>query len=249
MRVQIYYSPADLIAVQSDPNDVYIVIDVVRATTTLAVLFDRHIERVFTANTLEQAQDAARLYPSRLLAGERHARPLPGFDYGNSPAQFSELELSGHELILTTTNGTRAFHACPSQSVRLAGCFYNAHAVTSHALALAQERQSNVVIVCAAESNYFALDDATCAGYLAIEVQRQYPAITVSDDVYAGVALYNTYAPPKLADYANSARSVREANFERDLDFCMSIDGSKAIPMVVGVEDETGLLVIENVGA
>jgi 2-phosphosulfolactate phosphatase len=249
VRVQIYFSPGDLTTVESDPDDVYIVIDVVRATTTLAVLFDSHISRVYAANTLEQAQNAAKRYPSRLFAGERHARPLPGFDYGNSPAQFSELDLSGRELILTTTNGTRAFHACPFQSTRLAGCFYNAHAVTSHALAVAQERNSNVIIVCAAESNYFALDDATCAGYLALELQRQHPTITVSDDVYAGIALYNTYAPPKLTDYANSARSIREADMERDLDFCMKIDGSKAIPMVVGVEVETGLLVIENVGA
>lgn len=247
MRVQIYFSPADLIAVQTDPDDVYIVIDVIRATTTLAVLFDSHVSRVFAANTLEEAQNAVKLYPSRLLAGERHAHPLPGFDYGNSPAQFAAVDLSGRELILTTTNGTRAFHACPPQSVRLAGSFYNAHAVTSHALALAQERGSNAVIVCAAEAHYFALDDAACAGYLALQLQRQHPSITISDDVYAGIALYNTYAPPKLLDYANSARSIREANLGQDLDFCMRIDGSKAIPRVVGEEDETGLLIVENV--
>ena len=248
MRVQIYFSPADLIAIESDPDDVYIVVDVVRATTTLAVLFERHIARVFAANTLEQAQNAAQKYPSRLLAGERHALPQPGFDYGNSPAQFAELDLSGRELILTTTNGTRAFHACPSKSIRLAGCFYNAHAVTAHALELARERESNIIIVCAAESNYFALDDATCAGYLAMELQHLYPAITISDDVYAGIALYNTYAPPRLADVANSAKSVRNAGLKRDLDFCMKIDGGKAIPVVVGVEDETGLLILNNVG-
>ena len=247
MRVQIYFSPADLAAVQRNPDDIYIVIDVVRATTTLSVLFERHIARVFAANTLEQAQSAAKMYPSRLLAGERHALPLPGFDYGNSPAQFAELDMHGRELILTTTNGTRAFHACPPESIRLAGCFYNAHAVTSHALKLAEERGSNIIIVCAAESNYFALDDATCAGYLAMELQRQYPSITTSDDVYAGMALYHTYAPPKLVDVANSARSVRDAGLKRDLDFCMKIDGGKSIPMITGVENDTGLLILEDV--
>lgn len=248
MRVQIYFTPADLSAVQSNPDDIYIVIDVVRATTTLAVLCEHHIARVFAANTLEQAQNAAQRYPSRLLAGERHALPLPGFDYGNSPAQFAELDLSGRELILTTTNGTRAFHACPSESIRLAGCFYNARAVTAHALKLAEERSSNVIIVCAAESDCFALDDATCAGYLAMELQRQQPTITISDDVYAGIALYNTYAPPRLADVANSAKSIRAAGLERDLDFCMRIDDSKAVPVVVGVEDGTGLLILNNAG-
>jgi 2-phosphosulfolactate phosphatase len=195
VQVQVFFSPADLSSVQNDPNDIYIVIDLIRATTTLCVLFDRHVSRVFAAQTVEQARAAAARYPSRLLAGERHAHPLPGFDYGNSPAQFSELDMSGRELILTTTNGTRAFHACPPDAVRLAGSFYNAHAVTEYALTLANTRNSNIVILCAAEANYFALDDATCAGYLALQLRRQQPALALTDAGYAAIALYETYAP------------------------------------------------------
>ena len=247
MQLHVFFSPADLIAVQADPDDIYIVVDLVRATTTLTVLFDSHISRVFAANTVEQAREAVRLHPSRLLAGERHGLPLSDFDYGNSPAQFAELDLSGRELILTTTNGTRAFHSCPSQSVRLAGCFCNAHAVTTHALSLAQERQCDINILCAAESNYFALDDATCAGYLALELRRQQPDIALADDVYAAIALYNTYAPPKLAEYAHSVRAIRDKNLGRDVEYCMKIDGSRNVPYVVGNEEGTELLVIEGI--
>ena len=200
----------------------------------------------FAANSLEQAQHAATRFPHRLLCGERHGLPVAGFDYGNSPAQFAQTDLSGRELILTTTNGTRAFYACPASSTRLAGCFYNAHAVTSHALALAQEKVSNVVIVCAAESDYFALDDATCAGYLALEVQRQRPDIQVADDVQAGLALYATFAPPKFAEVAHSAQSISAMGLGHDLDYCMRIDGSTTIPVVVGQEEETGLLILEH---
>ena len=246
MQLRIFFNPVDMSVVEIHPNDIYIVIDVIRATTTLTTLFDSGAARVYAADSLEQAQQAATRFPQRLLCGERHGLPVAGFDYGNSPAQFAQLDMSGRELILTTTNGTRAFHACPASSSRLAGCFYNAHAVTARALALAQEKGNNIVIVCAAESNYFALDDATCAGYLALEVQRQHPAIKVGDDVRAGQALYAAFAPPKLAEVANSARSIIAMNLGHDLDYCMKIDGSTTVPMVVGQEEETGMLILEQ---
>ncbi len=246
MQLRIFFNPVDMSAVEIHPNDIYIVIDVIRATTTLTTVFDSGASRVYAANSIEQAQQAATRFPHRLLCGERHGLPIAGFDYGNSPTQFAQTDLTGRELILTTTNGTRAFYACPASSTRLAGCFYNAHAITARALALAQEKGSNIVIVCAAESNYFALDDATCAGYLALEVQRQHPTIEVGDDVRAGQALYKVFAPPKLADIANSAQSIIAMGLGRDLDYCMKIDGSMTVPVIVGSEEETGLLLLEK---
>ena len=175
MQLNVFFTPAEIGANESQPDDIYIVVDVIRATTTMAVMFDQGAARVLAAATVEQAREAALKVPGRLLCGERNVKPLPGFDYGNSPVQFSQLDLSGRELILTTTNGTRAFHACPTQTTRLAGCFYNAQAVMSHALKLALERNSNIALVCSGELGYFALDDAVCAGYLAIELQAGYP--------------------------------------------------------------------------
>ncbi len=246
MQLRIFFNPIDMSVVETHIDDIYIVIDVIRATTTLATLFDRGVARVYAANTIEQARNGAKLFPQRLLCGERHAQPIAGFDYGNSPAQFSQMDLSGRELILTTTNGTRAFYACPANSIRLAGSFYNARAVMTHALALAQAKGSNIAIVCAAEANYFALDDATCAGYLSLELQRQHPDVKVSDVVYAAQALYHEFEPPKLTKVAHSAREVIAANMSQDLDYCMKIDGSTSVPMIVGQEEETGMLIIEK---
>ena len=246
MQLHIYFTPTDLTAVVPSADDIYIVIDLIRATTSITVLLERSATRIFVANTLEQAQQAAQLHPGRLLCGERNALPLPGFDYGNSPAQFAQLDMNGRELILTTTNGSRAFYACPEESIRLAGCFYNARAVANHALALARQRECNIAIVCAAESHYFALDDSTCAGYLALELQRLNPGIEIHESVSAATALYATYPPPGLADYCRSARSVIAVGLGDDIDFCMQQDKSSTLPLVVGNEQETGLLVIER---
>ncbi len=253
MDIHVYFTPSAIVASETQADDIFIVIDVIRATTTLAVVFERGASRVFVAGNIEQAREAARLRPGRFLCGERNVRPLPGFDYGNSPVQFSQLDLTGRELILTTTNGTRAFYACPTGTTRLAGSFYNAHAVTAHALRLAQERNSNIAIVCSGEFDYFALDDAVCAGYFAQELQRHAAGASsnmhLHESALAAIALYEAYKPPRLIKYARSAQSVIEAGLPEDVDFCMQTNLSTSIPMVVGSEEETGLLVLKKSSA
>jgi len=201
---------------------------------------------VLIADTIEQARLAAKTRTGRLLCGERNVQPLPDFDYGNSPAQFARAEISGRELILTTTNGTRAFFAPPEESIRVAGCFYNARAVTGYALARAQERDSDIAIVCAAEHGHFALDDAVCAGYLALELQQQSPTLQSHESVLAAIALYHSYPPPDLINHCNSAQKVIAAGLREDLDLCMRCDASTSVPLLTGQDKETGLLVLER---
>lgn len=246
MLLTIFFNPIELRSVEVPENDVYIVLDVMRATTTMAVMFDQGARQVLAAQTLEQAREAAQKVPGRLLCGERHTKTPPGFDYNNSPAQFAQIDLSGHDLILTTSNGTRALFACPNRSICLAGSFYNAHAVVSDALALAQERDCNISIVCAGEYGYFSLEDTTCAGYLALELLRRQPKCEVRDSVHGAIALYESYPVPRLLEYAQSARDLIASGQERDLEFCVRKDASDCVPTVVGVEEETGLLVLKS---
>ncbi len=242
MQLKIYFNPAELAFVQTRVEDIYIVIDVMRATTTITVMFDQGARQVLAAQTLEQALEAGRKLPGRLLCGERHTKTPPGFDYGNSPALFSQLDLKGRELILTTSNGTRALFACPQQSTILAGCFYNASAVTARALALAKERGSDIAIICAAEYGYFALEDTACAGYLALELLRQHPPLAIHDSAYGAITIHENYPPDVLIERAQSARDLIAVGQQRDLDFCLKQNGSSSVPVVEGVEEQTGLL-------
>jgi 2-phosphosulfolactate phosphatase len=247
MKLQIHMSPAAALATRLAVEDIYIVIDVIRATTSITTIFDSGAKRILIADTIEQARKAAQFLPGRLLCGERDAKPLPDFDFGNSPAEFARTQLNGRELILTTTNGTRAFFACPEQSVRLAGCFYNASAVTAYALARAQTQNSNIAIICAAESGSFALDDTTCAGYLAQEIQRQQPDIQCHESVLAASTLYQLYAPPKLIPYCHSIQHVLQAGLGEDIALCLQQNVSTSIGKVTRREAETDLWILESV--
>jgi 2-phosphosulfolactate phosphatase len=248
LYLNVYFTPSAIVSTESSPNDIYIVIDVIRATTSMAVMFDQGAARVFVAGTIEEAREAAQKIPGVLLCGERNVQPVPGFDYGNSPVQFSQVDLTGRELIMTTTNGTRAFYACPLDSTRLAGSFYNAEAVALKALTMAKDQGGNISLVCSGELDYFALDDAVCAGYLALELQRlqgQVIPLELDESALAAIALYEAFEPPKVIDYCNSAQAVILGGLPDDPPFCMRTSVSQSVPMVIGRESTTGLLVIE----
>ena len=249
MHLNVFFTPSAIVSTERSPNDVYIVIDVIRATTSMAVMFDQGAARVLVAGSIEQAREATQKIPGVLLCGERNVQPVPGFDYGNSPVQFSQVDLTGRELIMTTTNGTRAFYACPLDSTRLAGSFYNAEAVALKALTMAKDQGGNISLVCSGELDYFALDDAVCAGYLALELQRlqgQVIPLELDESALAAIALYEAFEPPKVIDYCNSAQAVILGGLPDDPPFCMRTSVSQSIPMVVGRESRTGLLVIER---
>lgn len=250
MQLNVFFLPSSILPAPERTNDVYIVIDLIRATTSMAVMLDGGARRIFAAGSIEQARAAKALYPQRLLCGERHVRPLPGFDYGNSPVQFAAVDLRGRELVMTTTNGTRAFHACPPDAIRLAGSLYNAAAVAGKALALAANHQADIHLVCAGEEDIFGLDDAVCAGYLVLEIQRQAgqrgQSLVLHESALAALALYEAFPPPRLLEYNNAARQVIEGGLPADPPFCMRANVSQNAGMVVGQEAETGLLVIER---
>ncbi len=257
LDLHVFFTPAEIakISRKGQADDVYIVVDVIRATTTLSVMFDRGASRVFAAESVEQAREGARLFPGRLLCGERNALPLPGFDYGNSPSEFSRLDLTGRELILATTNGTRAFYACPEEATRLAGSFYNAEAVTAWALAVAQEQGGNIAIVCAGELGYFAVEDAACAGYLVLELQRQQAGgsqgrpLNLWGSAQAAVSIYEKQGPPDGVAHWHAAQEVIQAGLYDDPGFCVQLSVSTSVPVVVGREEGTGLLLVEKVSS
>lgn len=126
---------------------VYIVVDVIRATTTLCVLFERGCPRVAVAGSIAAARAAAQRgrdatppdQPPPLLAGEVGGLAPAGFDHGNSPVEFASLDLRGRTVIFATTNGTRALHACAGGAAVLAGAFRNASAVARATVAQASQ--------------------------------------------------------------------------------------------------------------
>jgi len=179
---------------------VYVVVDVIRATTTLCMLFERGCRRTLVARDIASARDARALaYHEALLAGEVGGTMPDGFDLGNSPGQLGDYELRGREVLLATTNGTRALRACQGGGAIFAGALRNAAAVAAASVQAARRLaltsvgatrvpvlphegvaseavpmgQSDIVVVCSGRDDLPAYDDTVCAGYLVERILDQ----------------------------------------------------------------------------
>ena len=154
MRVHVAFTPDEA---ASAP--VGIVVDVLRATSTIAQALAAGYERVLCAAEIEEARTLRAELPDSIVGGERNAVRIEGFDVGASPREF--LEPRASTLILSTTNGTRAILAAASQCEHVVlGSLLNLEAVARHAAS----RRGDVAVVCAGFKDAFALDDAYCAG-------------------------------------------------------------------------------------
>jgi len=144
------------------PRDaVAVIVDVLRATTTLTQALANGARGVLPASSVEEAFDLKRRHPAALLCGEREGRKVDGFDLGNSPLEVTPAVVAGRTLIFASTNGSIAMRRAAGARRRLLAAFVNASAVVA---ALAGERR--VVIVCAGKLGRFALEDTLLAGWL-----------------------------------------------------------------------------------
>ena len=134
----------DHVAGAREARGVAVVIDVFRAFSVAAYAFDAGAARVLPAGAIEEALALGRRYPGALLAGERHARRLPGFDAGNSPTEIRALDLRGRVLVHTTHAGTQGLVNATGADEVLTGAFVNISAVCRHIRRLAPSRVSLV---------------------------------------------------------------------------------------------------------
>ncbi|MGH7321983.1 MAG: 2-phosphosulfolactate phosphatase [Candidatus Rokuibacteriota bacterium] len=211
-----------------------VVIDVVRASTTIVTALAHGARTVVPVATPQEAMARAQVWPDgrALLGGERGGAPPPGFECGNSPTEYAAGRVRGRAVIFTTTNGTRALLAVEgAKRVAVAG-FVNAAAVIRW---LARQR-SDVVLVCAGESGRFCLEDASCAGLLVERLRMARPGALVSDAARAAGILYAHYRSDlgRMLDEAVWAQMLVSQGRGSDLPLCAAVDAYDVVPVLEG---------------
>jgi 2-phosphosulfolactate phosphatase len=169
---------------------VAVVIDVLRATTTVVHALAAGCAAVRPVATVAEARALAATFSpgAALLAGEHDARPLPGFDLGNSPDDFTPERCRGRTVVLTTTNGTRALLHCDCAERVLLAAFLNCAAVCEQ---LAGEARP-IHIVCAGSSGEVTLEDTLLAGAL-VEGLREKGEAILDDGALLASACFRVY--------------------------------------------------------
>jgi 2-phosphosulfolactate phosphatase len=215
---------------------VCIVIDELRASSTITTLLDLGCDRVYLTVGLRAARALAREHHG-LLAGERHGYAPPGFDFDNSPAAISRGDVRGRVVVLSTTNGTRVLSHLTAMPATLVGCLLNARACAEAAARLADSLDARVGIICAGTKDRFAIEDGVTAG---VFIERLIEAVrarggshSLTEGAVAAVRLRESY--PDLLTLLRESVSgelVTMLGAGDDVPFCARLDVSTTVPVL-----------------
>ncbi len=196
-----------------------VVIDILRATTTMVVAMENGAAEMKAVASLEETMNLKN--EGYLVAGERNGVKVEGFDFGNSPQEFDRHLVEGQKIALSTTNGTKAIAACEGAKYRYVSSFRNITAMLHKLI----ENNCDVLLFCAGWKDKFNLEDTVFAGALTHELLKH--NFTTSDD--ATIMAHRIWLQGKsdlttfLAD-ASHVQRFKSLHIESDLEACLKFD-------------------------
>ena len=232
MKLDVLLTPGELVPGEIAGRTV-VMLDVLRASTSIVEALSAGARAVFPVATIEEAIALAKTLgrDEVLLAGERKALPIDGFDLGNSPADFTAERVAGKIVAMSTTNGTLALTAASSGDRVVVGAWTNFQAVVDDLV----RTQAAPVFLCAGRERAFGLEDAVCAGQMAAAVMKALPDVEweLNDGAVAALALAEEFSDPaKLFPHTAAGRAIEEAGLGGDLAYCAQTDLRDALPIL-----------------
>lgn len=244
--------------VRSVERSVCIMLDVLRASSTMLAMFQAGAREIRLAETPEAALAVSEGRRDAFwVCGERRGLKVEGFDFGNSPVEVADADLSGREVVFVTSNGTSALRAVAGAPLVLVGSPRNEVAVVRHALREAAAHGCDVMILCAGDQGGYgvSLEDVCFAGMLVErfvrlsprrvaldEVSGQPDALALDDSAIVAHRLFRSYLRPTGNGHATSetllamfaearnGRRLPKDGFGADLEYCAEIDVTTAVP-------------------
>jgi 2-phosphosulfolactate phosphatase len=229
MRLDVLLLPSEL-PVRPRPEPSAVVIDVLRATTSIVVAFANGCRSILPVASAEEAWRVRAADAAVVLAGESGGLRLEGFDLGNSPREFTPDAVGGRDVVLTTSNGTKTLRAVgPGRAVAI-GAFRNRTAVGDWLVA----RGGDGLIVCSGYEGAFSLEDATCAGAIVERVARRSPTVVLGDGARASRILWERLGSdlPGLLRGSGWGERLCGLGLESDLAPCGIVDATDVVPVM-----------------
>ncbi len=225
------------------------VIDVIRASTTIATAVANGAAGVFPVESVERARERASSLGERtLLGGERGGVRIEGFDLGNSPRDYTPERVAGRQIVFTTTNGTAALAACHEAAVAMIGCLVNRSAVAVAARAAAGEHQAAIHLVCAGVERQVAEEDLLGAGAILDAAADRFPHDVFDDAAVAALKNFRDARRKQQGTASSEALTAALANtpggrrivalgMQADLAVVAALDSLSTIPILTPQKD------------
>jgi len=209
-------------------NSIVVIIDVFRATSTIATALYNGATRIIPVDTVEKCISIG-AQTKGITAGERDGKIIPGLQYGNSPAEYPESFIKGKTLVLTTTNGTKLLHMAlnAGASKVVTGSFPNLTAVCDFLVA----EKKNVLLGCSGWKDKFNLEDTLFAGAVINRIKEQFTIHC--DSSLMAEEMYVKHKDDILGFIRKLTHWHRLEKFglEKDLEYCVTPDVANILPL------------------
>ena len=238
-NLQVCMTPA-LFDLYADKKSIVVVVDVLRATSSMCIAFEQGVEKIIPVSTVEEALEYRNNGLDYILAAERNGAPVKSFDFGNSPQVYLDMDVKGRTVVMTTTNGTKSISIAKKDHDVAIGSLLNLDAIAKWLIA--QDR--DVIVFCAGWKNKFNLEDTLFAGALSEQLVTSGLYDDSCDAVQASQVLWEKAKDDVYGFLENSSHRKRLAKLDIDSDvhFCLKVNQTTKIPVLQGdvlvVEDE-----------
>ena len=227
-KIEVCLTPA-LLNLYDIENSIVVVIDVLRATSSITFGIENGAEAIIPVAQVEDCLNYAG--KGYLLAAERNGEVVEGYDFGNSPFSYTKEKVSGKTIVLTTTNGTKAMHMARETAYQVVvGSFLNLAAICNWL----STQDKNVLLLCAGWKDQFNLEDTLFAGAVVNILRKHFEHY--NDSCVAAEDLY-LLAKDDLRGYLKKSshnHRLEQLNIEEDVKFCLQLDTCEAIPVLIG---------------
>ncbi len=221
-----------LLDVYDVTDSVVVIIDVFRATSTIAVALYNGAKQIIPVDNVAECIAIGKSMPNSITAGERDGKIIEGLQYGNSPTDYPRSFIEDKTLVLTTTNGTKFLHMALQKraSEIITGSFPNLSAVCNFLLTT----NKNVFLGCSAWKDKFNLEDTLFAGAVIEKVKQNFTVHC--DSSLMAEEMYQQHKHEMKSFIRNTTHWHRLAKFglEEDMEYCVSIDVANVLPMYKG---------------
>lgn len=209
-------------------DSIVVIIDVFRATSTIATVLYNGAKRVIPVDAVDKCIEIG-LQTGGITAGERDGKIIPGLEHGNSPAEYPRSFIEGKTLVLTTTNGTKLLHMALNKRAAevITGSFPNISAVCEYLL----KQNKNVILGCSAWKDRFNLEDAMFAGAVIHRVKEHFTIHC--DSSLMAADMYGLHQNDMHQFIRRTTHWHRLASYglESDLEYCVTPDLANILPI------------------
>ncbi len=227
------YLLPDLVTAEQLAGRTVVVVDVLRATTTIVHALAAGVREVQPVPDVEEARSKTAGWPAALLGGERGGKRIEGFDLGNSPAEYTREKMADRTLVFTTTNGTRALQHARLAKKILVGAFVNLSAICRDL-----QGEEDVVVLCAGTDRQITREDVLFAGAVTDELCRSgtwqvNDQAEIAADAWRSAVQQMTAGSPlaTLLRASLGARNLIEIGQERDIEIAAEVDKFDLVPV------------------